>query len=158
MIPIFRRFLVLAALCFSFGGFTFYASVVVPLGSRVLDATAQGFVTQQVTHYINASAAVTIILMTWDAIASRRYGSWNENRVLAASIAIAATCCLSLVALHGRLDMLLNGNEFVVTDPTRFYQLHQVYLWLSIVQWAAFLAMIAVLARRSVSDRRRVGQ
>ena len=156
--PIFRRFLVLTALCFSFGGFMFYASVVVPLGSRVLDATAQGFVTQQVTHYINASTAVTIILMTWDAIASRRNRSWNENRVLAASIAIAAICCLCLIALHGRLDMLLNGIEFEVTDPTRFYQLHQVYLWLSIVQWAAFLAMIAVLAQRSVSDRRRVGR
>ena len=152
MMPIFRRFLVLTALCFSFGGFMFYASVVVPLGSRVLDATAQGFVTQQVTHYINASTALTLILMAWDGVASRRNRGRKENRVLAASIAIAAICCLCLVALHGRLDMLLNPHGFEVVDPTRFYQLHQAYLWLSIVQWVAFLAMIAVLARRSESD------
>ena len=50
-----RRFVTMAALAFSLGGFSFYAAVVVPTGTQVLDATSQGFVTQQVTR--NAQTA-----------------------------------------------------------------------------------------------------
>ena len=44
---ILRRFLVLIALFFWQGGFTFYAAVVVPVGQQVLHShLRQGFVTQ----------------------------------------------------------------------------------------------------------------
>ena len=46
-----RRFIVLVALCFWQGGFTFYAGVVVPVGTDVLGSSLkQGFVTRRVTR------------------------------------------------------------------------------------------------------------
>ncbi len=150
-----RRFLVLAALCFALGGFTFYAAVVVPIGSQVLDATAQGFVTQRVTHAINASVGVTVLLVGWEAFATRRQRPRGQQRVLIASLLLAAVCCLALALLHGKLDELLDPREFTVRDPARFYRLHQVYLWISSLQWLALLATLGLLACPPGSPPRR---
>ena len=49
-----RRFLVLAALMFWQGGFTFYAAVVIKVGQDVLGShRRQGFVTRRVAQYLN---------------------------------------------------------------------------------------------------------
>ena len=56
-----RRFLVLAALMFWQGGFTFYAAVVVPIGTAQLGgATEQGFITRHVAWYLNLVGAVAL--------------------------------------------------------------------------------------------------
>ena len=61
---ILRRFLVLIALFFWQGGFTFYAAVVVPVGQQVLHShLRQGFVTQQVTNYLNLLPGAKIVEM-----------------------------------------------------------------------------------------------
>ena len=54
----FRR----TALSLWWGGLTFYAGFVVPIGSRVTDATTQGFVTQRVTVWLNILALLTVAL------------------------------------------------------------------------------------------------
>jgi len=36
------------------GGLTFYAAIVVPIGTELIGASEQGFVTQQVTQWHNA--------------------------------------------------------------------------------------------------------
>ena len=72
MLILFRRFLVLVALMFWLGGFTFYASVVVPVGQRELGShLEQGFITRQVTNYLNLSGAVALVVLAWDVAASR---------------------------------------------------------------------------------------
>ena len=65
---ILRRFLVLIALFFWQGGFTFYAAVVVPVGQQVLHShLRQGFVTQQVTNYLNLTGAIALVPLAWEA-------------------------------------------------------------------------------------------
>jgi hypothetical protein len=49
--------LTLIALFFWQGGFTFYASVVVPIGQEVFGPLRQGFLTRQVTVYLNPHAS-----------------------------------------------------------------------------------------------------
>ena len=63
-----RRFLVLAALGYWQGGFTFYSAVVVRVGEEVLGSSReQGFVTRRVTNYLNAAGLVALPLCAWDA-------------------------------------------------------------------------------------------
>ncbi len=66
-----RRFLVLLALFFWQGGFTFYAAVVVPIGQHVFGHLRQGFVTRQVTVYLNLAGAVALLILVWDLFAAR---------------------------------------------------------------------------------------
>jgi hypothetical protein len=55
------------------GGFTFYAAIVVPVGSEILgSARTQGFITQVVTHWLNLAAALTILMMAVDSWLNRR--------------------------------------------------------------------------------------
>src|SRR5260370_16274673 len=63
-----RRVLVLAALMFWQGGFTFYAAVVVPVGQDVLGShLAQGFITRQVTNYLNLAGGLALGILGWES-------------------------------------------------------------------------------------------
>src|SRR5262249_50137002 len=67
-----RRFLVLLTLLFWQGGFTFYAAVVVPIGTQVLGSTAeQGRITRRVTPYLNLSGVAGLVFLGWDIGAGR---------------------------------------------------------------------------------------
>src|SRR6266540_2071258 len=103
-----RRFLVLVALMFWQGGFTFYAAVVVPVGQEVLGShLQQGFITRQVTNYLNLAGAVALIPLVWDVVASadptvrRRQLRWLMLLGIGVTMAWLAW-------LHGRLDGLLD--------------------------------------------------
>src|SRR5947209_17239059 len=65
-----RRLLLLWLLMFWLGGFTFYAGVVVPIGTEVLESSlAQGWITRRVTTWLNVAAAVTLAAWAWDLAA-----------------------------------------------------------------------------------------
>ena len=128
-----RRFVGLVSLALWWGGLTFYALVVVPIGSDVFGATAQGFVTQRVTHWLNGIGVVTLVLLLWNLTAVRR-------RLLIVTWLLLASCLASLAMLHGSLDGLLDPQSQTVNDAERFYKLHRVYLVLTAVQWLAGLA------------------
>jgi hypothetical protein len=143
---LFRRFLVLIALFFWQGGFTFYASVVVPIGQATLGHLEQGFITRQVTNYLNLSGGIALLALAWDIAAGRdtarrrRLGRWLAWAVMAVGLGI-------LVWLHGRLDQLLDVDAMQVMDRTGFRRGHRLYLWVSTVQWAAALAFALVSLR-----------
>ena len=140
-----RRFLLLLAIAFSFGGFSFYASVVVPIGSEVLDPTSQGFVTQQVTHFLNGAAGVMWLLLVWELVAERKLQPRRVTKQLSVLTGVLGLCCIVLPVIHPWLDALLEADSFSITDFENFYTLHQVYLWLCSLQWFASLVVIWVL-------------
>lgn len=138
-----RRFLVLAALFFWQGGFTFYAAVVVPIGQQVLRShLRQGFITRQVTYYLNLSGAVALVPLAWDLLA---YDPRPWRRRLRAGLFFAMFLTLVwLYFLRQRLDAQLVRQGYLILDEESFRPNHRLYLWVSTFQWGCSLAYLAL--------------
>jgi hypothetical protein len=151
---ILRRFLVLIALFFWQGGFTFYAAVVVPVGQQVLRShLRQGFITQRVTNYLNLTGAIALVPLAWEAAApgdpsTRR--RWLRGLLwLLMALALAA-----LALLHSDLDRFLVARGLINLDPEAFRPRHRLYLWVSTVQWVLGLAyLLLTLGAWRAEDR-----
>ena len=130
---------VLTAMTFSlwFGGFTFYAAVVIPVGRRVLGGdTPQGFITEQVSDRLNVLALVTCLVLYWNT----RAVPPASRRLRTAMLVTWAVFALSLVALmllHPMLDAMLDQSTRSIPQPATFYSAHRVYLIVATVQWLA---------------------
>jgi hypothetical protein len=148
-----RRAAVLAALMFWQGGFTFYAGVVVPIGTEVFGSAAgQASITRRVAGYLNLSGAAALVLFAWDAAAARP-GRWlRRGRWLAWGA--MAVCLVALVMLHPQLDRMFHGEEAYLTDRAAFRPWHRAYLWTSTVQWGcAIVFAVLTLAAWRAEDR-----
>jgi hypothetical protein len=143
---IFRRFLVLLALLFWQGGFTFYASVVVPVAQEELGHRRQGFVTRRVTNFLNLATAVGLVILAWDDWTCRDPKRLRRRLRVATWMVMAATL-VGLVWLHGRLEDFLDPDTRLVFQPAAFHGLHRLYLWVSTVQWAGALVYLFLLLR-----------
>src|SRR5439155_5028550 len=98
-----RRVLVIFGLMFWQGGFTFYAAVVVPVGQQELGShLQQGFITRQVTNYLNLAGAVALILLGWDVAATRDKSATRRWARWVAWMGMIITL-LALVWLHQHL-------------------------------------------------------
>src|SRR4051812_15581022 len=107
MVTLLRRVLVLAALLFWQGGFTFYGAVVVHVGRDVLGShTPQGFVTRRVTNYLNLAGALALPILAWDAAAAGDRSPARRRLRWAAWAGMAVTLAV-LAWMHPRLDALL---------------------------------------------------
>jgi hypothetical protein len=149
-----RRFLVLVALMFWQGGFTFYAGVVVPIGRHVLGGELeQGFITREVTRYLNLSGGITLAVLAWDVLATAdrsRLRRWTRVLTWAGMAAALAW----LIWLHPRLDALLDPAEWRILDRRAFRSGHRLYLWISTVQWGLGVVYAwAMLAAWRAEDR-----
>jgi hypothetical protein len=140
-----RRLLVLMVLMFWQGGFTFYAAVVVPVGQEELGShLQQGFITRQVTNYLNLSGATALVVLALDVSVSRDRSRARRWARWAAWTGMVVTL-LALVWLHQQLEQLLNIELRELANPKAFRAGHRWYLWLSTIQWA-FALVYAVLA------------
>jgi hypothetical protein len=141
-----RRYLVVAAFCFWQGGFTFYASVVVPVGQEVFGHLDQGFITRQVTFFLNLSGVIACLILAWDLFGSGgQRGSGQVGRIALWLVLVGALAVL--FRMHSQLDRLLDLDALVVADPGAFHPLHRLYLWVSTMQWAAALVYLALTLR-----------
>ena len=153
-------FFTLATFAIAFGGFTFYVSFVVPIGTEILgSARAQGEITQQVTHWINAATAIAAGCMLANTWAARRrlpvdtnwpgdiLWTWIEWVTLGTIIA----GLIGLLAIHPMLDGLIVGEpgKIQVRHREDFYQWHRAYLWISTLQWLASWIWLAAWVRRT---------
>ena len=119
-----RRWLLLWALMFWQGGFTFYGGVVVPVGSAVLGSEReQGFITRRVTNYLNLAGAVALAVWGWDLSAGRGMSPGGRRLRWATWTGLVLSLAL-LVWLHPRLDELLDPEDVLVLDRQRFRSLH----------------------------------
>ncbi|HWE96514.1 MAG TPA: hypothetical protein VG269_21310 [Tepidisphaeraceae bacterium] len=99
----------------------------------------QGFITQQVTGWLNLSGTVALPILLWNTLAiwSAR-GPW-ARWTLSATLAMMAVVQVELVLRHPALDRLLDQQAREVLDYDRFDMLHRLYLMSSTVQWGAGL-------------------
>ena len=123
-----RDFFVISIWSLWIGGLTFYALVVVPIGGALVGETQQGFITQQVTQWLNVIGTVALFALAWHAARRRVAGQWLNLGLLSAVQA-------GLIVVHFQLTPMLDAQTIEVLDPDRFYQVHRVYLLLTTVQW-----------------------
>src|SRR5262245_41946892 len=142
-----RRFLVLVALTFWLGGFTFYAGVVVPVGTRALGSSMlQALITRQVTIWLNVAGSAALVPMLWDLLLTRDGAPWRRQTRLALWL-FALTCQVGLVVLRARLAALFDFDALVVDNPDLFRLLHRSYLWLHTIQWLAAVAFVVLMLK-----------
>lgn len=135
-----RRFLVVAALMFWQGGFTFYASVVVPIGQAELGHFRQGLITRRVTNYLNLAGAVALVPLLWDAAVSRAHPT--RQRLRLASWLGMATALGVLAWMHGVMEGLIDPESGRLFDRGLFRIQHRSYLWVSTAQWACAIVYL----------------
>lgn len=146
MFQLIFRTLLLSAFAVWFGGFTFYAAVVVPLGTEVLGSSrTQGFITQQVTQALNVFGGITLALMTLEWVLSAPKRTAALRRGLGASVLVIGVLWASLLVIHPLLDALLDPESQEVREAGRFYGLHRIYLWSSAIQWLASWAWLLLI-------------
>lgn len=116
--------------------FTFYSSVVVPIGTELFDAIHQGVITQQVTHVLNILTGVYLViqLIEFFVISTGRI-----QKILWGLIAISV---MNLVYLHGMMDAMIEVADLTISDRREFYRGHRLYLWVSTASWLAGAIMI----------------
>ncbi len=150
-----RRFAAILLLALWWGGFTFYALAVVPTGHQVLRSKVrQGFITQQVTNKLNALGGVTLGVLLWELLATRRSRSGGRRFQWAVlSWALLAATLAALCWLHGRLDAQLDFAGRTVLDDGVFYQWHRAYLIVATIQWLGMVVHFASLLDRLESRR-----
>src|SRR5947209_1588383 len=104
-----QRFIVVLALGFWLGGFTFYAGVVIHVGHRVFHGQREvGFLTQQVTNWLNLSGGIALAILLWNALTSgRRLQRWLRTAIWLTWLAMVALQ-IFLFQLHPQLDAMLD--------------------------------------------------
>ena len=151
MLDVFRRATVTAALGLWLGGLTFYGAVVIRVATRVLGShTRVGFITQGVVGPLNLLGWLALGIALLDLLRSRSWLRWTAWGAAAAAHG-------ALYAVKPRMDALLDPRAMDITDHERFYRLHQVYLALTTVEWAAGLVLLVLALaawRRQDLERR----
>ncbi|MFK7769770.1 MAG: hypothetical protein AB8B55_21360 [Mariniblastus sp.] len=137
------RTLLIAAFALWFGGFTFYVSFVVPIGTEILgSARRQGLITQQVTHWLNIVCLAAVLMMLAESILSWKRSSRPRREIQLAMVVLIGGFLAALVWLHPQLDGMIDVESKKIKNKAEFYGLHRVYLWLSTLQWVAAWAWI----------------
>jgi hypothetical protein len=141
-----RRFLVVIALMFWQGGFTFYAGVVVPIGQDVVGKGAQPFITREVTYAINAAGAVTLLLLALDLAARSGEPPWPRRVRWLLWLGMVGTLAV-LVWLHPQIDRYLDVEAQEIVNRKALRPWHRAYLWVSTVQWTCGLLYLWLTLR-----------
>ncbi len=137
------------------GGFTFYAEIVIPTAAHVLGGERQvGFVTEQVTGWLNLIGIAALSVFLWNLIAEWSGQPTTRRRGLAVLWAVMALCHGGLYIIHPLIDALLNPGAHTIHDYDRFLTLHNVYLGFATVQWCAALSYMWLSMRAWQLDDR----
>ena len=133
-----QRLLVIAAVAWWLGGFTFYAGVAIPMGVEVLGShKAVGFVTERVTNWLNFGGVIALAIFLWNMAVSRHAGGKWTRRTMLLTWIIMAVIEVELILLHPRMDRLITTHPHrMILDDDKFDLFHHVYLISTTVQWA----------------------
>ena len=127
--------LLLALFALWWGGFTFYASFVVPTGMQILgNHTNMGMITQSVTNYLNGIGTITLLFTFGNSLMNIR-----PRKSFLRKLGWEWFCLVSVQAFlyyyHNTLSrmILLDNQEIKLANG--FYNIHRVYLLLSTGVW-----------------------
>lgn len=141
-----RRFAVVCALSLWMGGFTFYSSFVIPVATEQLGSAREaGFITAQVTQALNVCGVVALVILGWNAAMVWREMGRRERHLLGWTLSLLVVAEVTLLTLHPLLEARLRVPTRGIRPGTYFFALHQVYLWISSVQWFVALAHVGVI-------------
>jgi hypothetical protein len=142
-----RRFVVIAAVAFWLGGFTFYSGVAIPMGVEVLGGhRTVGFITERVTNWLNVAGVITLAVLLWNMVAVRPSTGKPVRILLIVTWLVMAGIEIELICLHPVLDHLLVPHAREILNEDRFDLLHHVYLISSSVQWFAGVIHVAAIS------------
>lgn len=129
------------------GGFTFYAVIVVPTGHMVLHSRVrQGFITQQVTNWLNLIGVVVLVAFLVRIIIDRPPRSTvGRSRIAFVSWSLTAVTLAGLYWMHPHLDGFLDPVSRTVSNDDLFYTWHRWYLVVATLQWVAGAVLGAVV-------------
>jgi hypothetical protein len=127
------------------GGFGFYFAVVVPVGGKVLGGSEQGFVTQQVTHWLNLIGLFVLPFLLWNAAAS-------HHRLLITSWLLLAVLQAGLFAMHHRLDSLIDAPSRIVKNDAQFHRWHEWYETVATIQFLVAAIHLGGITRSALGE------
>ena len=144
MLVIARRFLWIIAFAFWMGGFSFYGGVVITIGAKVLAGGERefGFVTQQVTNWLNLIGSIALIVFLVDLSIDWKLPGKRGRWLLLCLWFVMALMHAGLIAIHPRMDRLLVIDTLSIRHGADFHALHRVYLGLSTLEWAGSLIFL----------------
>jgi hypothetical protein len=141
-----RRYLTCLVLAMWMGGFTFYALIVIPTATKVLGSVrTAGFITQQVTKWLNLIGIVAILFVLWNVVAERKRHTALQRNLLNAAWVTMVLTHVALFATHPFIDCLLNSEARTVHNYDHFENLHNLYLFFATTQWVAVLVFLWLL-------------
>jgi hypothetical protein len=132
------RFVVIVCLTLWWGGLTFYAGIVVPLGIEQFGGMEQGLLTQRVTVRLNVAGTIAGICLLADALCRAP----RTRRAILPSVLLVLQ--LWLWFWHSRLSGWLDGASLSPQSHESFYHEHRIYLWITALQWLTGLACLWV--------------
>lgn len=125
------------------GGFTFYALIVIPTAERVLGSMRDtGFITQQITRWLNLIGAGVLLILLGIVTAGSRRQPPRLRLCLAATWVIMAIAQAALFIIHPLIDRFLEAQGHKLHHFEEFDKMHTVYLVFATIQWSAALLQI----------------
>jgi hypothetical protein len=125
------------------GGFTFYALIVIPTAERVLDSMRDtGFITQQVTRWLNLIGAGVLLILAWLLAAGWRGQSSRLRFGVVATWTVMAVAQTALFIIHPLIDRFLEAEGHKLHHFEQFSEMHTIYLVFATIQWSAALLQI----------------
>lgn len=123
----------IATLVIWWGAFTFYAGIVIPVGMKVLGShTQMGFITQEVTKYLNGLSLILFIIYAY----SLRNHEFSEVALMEQIVSFSLIGFqVLLFIIHYFLTDLLDFKHHLILNSDKFYVFHRVYLIIETLIW-----------------------
>jgi hypothetical protein len=134
------RFLDRVALAAWFGGFTFYAAVVVPDLHDNLGGMETGEISRRVAIYLYALGVAALVLAWLNMATDRDRRNGRQGKARLGLLAVNSALLLTLIAMHRALGIRLDSGASLAA----FRSFHEIYLTTWTAQWLAILGLMAV--------------
>ena len=95
------------------GGLSFYAIVVVPIGTEQIGSVGQGFITQEVTQWHNVFSMLFVLCLAIEAFNRKTRSVWIV-------VALLATITIALLIAHSMLSQQMDFQKKNGTDQFLF--------------------------------------